>query len=65
MFIMLSCSQRALILVLEYVGNFGVRLPPGCNLHGVNVHCMCDDDDELMISVLRCQLRFQISSLDS
>ena len=29
MFIMLPCSQRALILVLEYVGNFGVRLPPG------------------------------------
>ena len=25
---MLSCSQRALILVLEYVGNFGVRLQP-------------------------------------
>ena len=24
MFIMLSCSQRALILVLEYVGNFSV-----------------------------------------
>ena len=30
MFIMLPCSQRALILVLEYVGNFGIRLPPGC-----------------------------------
>ena len=29
MFIMLSCSQCALILVLEHVGNFGVRLPPG------------------------------------
>ena len=29
MFIMLSCSQRALILILEYVGNFGVRLPIG------------------------------------
>ena len=26
MFIMLQCSQRALILVLEHVGNFGVRL---------------------------------------
>ena len=32
MFIMLPCSQRALILVLEHVGNFGVRLPPGCSL---------------------------------
>ena len=30
MFIMLPCSQRALILVLEHVGNFGVRLPPSC-----------------------------------
>ena len=39
MFIMLPCSQRALILVLEYVGNFGVRLPPGCSRHGVSVHC--------------------------
>ena len=38
MFIMLSCSQRALILVLEYVGNFGVRLPPGCS---VRVPCLC------------------------
>ena len=27
---MLPCSQRALILVLEHMGNFGVRLPPGC-----------------------------------
>ena len=33
---MLPCSQRALILVLEHVGNFGVRLPPGC----VSVHCV-------------------------
>ena len=41
MFIMLPCSQRALILVLEHVGNFGVRLPPGCSRHGVSVHCMC------------------------
>ena len=41
MFIMLACSQRALILVLEYVGNFGVRLPPGYGRHGVSVHCMC------------------------
>ena len=41
MFIMLPCSQRALNLVLEYVGNFGVRLPPGCSRHGVSVHCMC------------------------
>ena len=30
MFIMLSCSQRAMILVLEHMGNFGVGLPPGC-----------------------------------
>jgi len=28
---MLPCSQRALILVLEHVGNFGVRLLPGCS----------------------------------
>ena len=41
MFIMLSCSQRALILVLEYVGNFGVRLPPGCSRCGVRVLCLC------------------------
>ena len=41
MFIMLPCSQRALILVLEHVGNFGVRLPPVCSRHGVSVHCMC------------------------
>ena len=41
-FIMLPCSHRTLILVLEYVGNFGVRLPPGsCSRHGVSVHCMC------------------------
>ena len=39
MFIMLSCSQRALILVLEYVGNFGVRLPPGSSRCGVP--CLC------------------------
>ena len=59
MFIMLPCSQRALILVLEYVGNFGVRLPPGCRRHGVSVHCMCDDDDdELMLNVLRCHLTY-------
>ena len=37
MFIMLPCSQRALILVLEHVGNFGVRLPPGCSRYGVRV----------------------------
>ena len=35
MFIMLPCSQRALILVLEHVGNFGVIAaewlqPPRC-----------------------------------
>ena len=41
MFIMLPCSQRALILVLEHGGNFGVRLPPGCSRHGVSVHCLC------------------------
>ena len=41
MFIMLPCSQRALILVLEYVGNFGVRLPPGCSRYGrVRVPCL-------------------------
>ena len=38
---MLPCSQHALIFVLEHVGNFGVRLPPGCSRHGVSVHCMC------------------------
>ena len=54
---MLPCSQRALILVLEHVGNFGVRLPPGCSRHGVSVHCSCDDD-ELMLNVLRCQLTY-------
>ena len=41
MFIMLPYSQRALILVLEHVGNFGVRLPPGCSRHGISVHCLC------------------------
>ena len=41
MSIMLSCSQRALILVLEYVGNFGVRLPPGCSRCGNRVSCLC------------------------
>ena len=41
MFIMLLCSQRALILVLEHMGDFGVRLPPGCSRHGVSVHYMC------------------------
>ena len=38
---MLPCSQRTLILVLEYVGNFGVRLPPGCSRYGVRVPCSC------------------------
>ena len=38
---MLPCSQRALILVLEHVGNFGIRLPPGCSRHGVGGHCLC------------------------
>ena len=28
---MLPCSQRALIFVFEHVGNFGVRLLPGCS----------------------------------
>ena len=37
MFIMLPCSQRALILVLKHMGNFGVRLPPGCSRHDVSV----------------------------
>ena len=45
MFIMLSCSQRALILVFEHVGNFGVRLPPGCSRYGLfvrsNVKPLC------------------------
>ena len=41
MFIMLPCSQCALILVLEHVGNFGVRLPPGCSRYGVRVPCLC------------------------
>ena len=41
MFTMLSCSQRALILVLEYVGNFGARLPPGCSRYGVRASCSC------------------------
>ena len=41
MFIMLPCSQHALIVVLEHMGNFGVRLPPGCSHHGVSVHCLC------------------------
>ena len=54
MSIMLSCSQRALILVLEYVGNFGARLPPGCNRYGVRVPCMCDDDVGLY--VLGCRV---------
>ena len=37
----ISLSLPGRILVLEYVGNFGVRLPPGCSRHGVSVHCMC------------------------
>ena len=37
---MLICSQYALILVLEHVDNFGVRLPPCCSRLGVNVHCL-------------------------
>ena len=41
MFIMLPCSQRALILVLEHVGNFSVRLPPACSHHGISVRCSC------------------------
>ena len=28
-------------LLLEHMGNFGVRLPPGCSRHGVSVHCLC------------------------
>ena len=39
MFIMLPCSQRTLILVLEHMGIFGVRLPPGCSRYGVRVPC--------------------------
>ena len=41
MFIMLSCSQCALIFALEHVGNFAVRLPPGCSRYGVRVPCLC------------------------
>ena len=41
MFIILSCSQCALILVLEYMGNSGIRLPPGCRSCGVRVPCLC------------------------
>ena len=41
MFIMLPCSQCALILVLEHMGNFSIRLPPVCSHHGISVHCMC------------------------
>ena len=40
MFIMLPCSQCALILVLEHVGNFGIRLLPGCSHRGVSVLCV-------------------------
>ena len=31
----------ALIVVLEHMGNFSVRLPPGCSHHGISIHCMC------------------------
>ena len=48
MFIMLPCSQRALILVLEQVGNIGVRLAHDCSRHGVSVHCMCDQNVKLL-----------------
>ena len=41
MFVMLPCSQSTLILVLEHVGNFGVRLLLGCSRHGISVHCLC------------------------
>ena len=41
MFIMLPCSLCALILLLEHVGNFGIKLPPGCSRRGVSVHCLC------------------------
>ena len=61
MFIMLPCSQRALILVLERGYNFGARLPPGCSSYGVRVPWLCDDDDdddELMLNVLRCHLTY-------
>ena len=30
MFIVLPCSQRALILDLEHVGNFGRQIAPAC-----------------------------------
>ena len=38
---MLPCSQRALILVLEHMGNFSIRLPPGCSRYGIRVPCLC------------------------
>ena len=38
---MLPYSQHALIWVLEYVGNFSVRLPTGCSRYGVRVPCLC------------------------
>ena len=41
MFIILPCSQRALILVLEHVGNFDARLLPGCSRYGIRVPCLC------------------------
>jgi len=41
MFIMLPCSQHVLILVLEHMGNFSIRLQPGCSCHCVRVHCLC------------------------
>ena len=36
---MLPRSQRALILVLDHMGNFGVRSPPGCSRYGISVQC--------------------------
>ena len=45
---MLLCSQRALILVLEHVGNFVVTLPPGCSRHGVSVHCFVRSNVKLL-----------------
>ena len=59
MFIILPCSQHALILVLEHMGNFGVILPPGCSHHGVSVHCMCGD---VGLHVLGCQCTLYVCS---
>ena len=55
---MLPCSQRALILVLEHVGNFRVRLPPGCSRHGDSVHCMCSNFKPLCCEVTSASIMY-------